>query len=102
MGKSPEASPVKSLVDELELLRECFRVCLATYGAGIDGDLARLQSALRAGAGPGAPTAARLHDLRDMLGLCRTLDVKPDKGRRKDLKKFEVLIADLKMLMESW
>ena len=101
MGKSPDVSPMKSLVEELEILRERFRVCLASYGSDIDENLTRLQQELRAHSGDGTP-AGRLQDVRDMLGLCRNLDVKPEKGRRKDLKKFEVLIADLKMLMESW
>ena len=93
---------MKSLVDELDLIRERFRICLARYGAAIDDELTRQQKQVRARAQPGLPTQARLRDLRDMLGICRGLDVKPDKGRRKDLKKFEALIADLKMLMENW
>ena len=31
--------------------------------------------------------AAQIRDLRDMITLCRTLDLKPEKGRRKDLQK---------------
>ncbi|HEY0792806.1 MAG TPA: hypothetical protein VGD78_17210 [Chthoniobacterales bacterium] len=93
---------MKSLVEELELLRACFRACLAAYGSAIDEELTRLQKEIGTRAEPGSPTQARLRDLRDMLGVCRGLDVKPEKGRRKDLKKFEALISDLKMLMESW
>ena len=61
------------------------------------------------GTGGRAATAAsagdahsEIHDLRDMLTLLRTLDVKPEAGRRKDLKKIESLVEDLRALSERW
>ena len=56
-------------------------------------------------AGTGASTASPnsvIHDLRDMLTLLRTLDVKPEVGRRKELKKIESLVEDLRLLSERW
>ena len=37
-----------------------------------------------------------------MLTLLRTLEVKPEAGRRKDLKKIESLVEDLRLLSERW
>ena len=45
---------------------------------------------------------SEIHDLRDMLTLLRTLEVKPEAGRRKDLKKIESLVEDLRLLSERW
>ena len=45
---------------------------------------------------------SEIHDLRDMLTLLRTLEVRPEAGRRKDLKKIETLVEDLRLLSERW
>jgi t-SNARE complex subunit (syntaxin) len=34
--------------------------------------------------------------------LLRHRQLKPDKGRRKDLKKIESVVSDLTMLIENW
>ena len=44
----------------------------------------------------------KIRDLRDMLTLLRHRQLKPDKGRRKDLKKIESVVDDLAMLIENW
>ena len=51
---------------------------------------------------PQASPNSELHDLRDMLTLLRTLAVKPEAGRRKDLKKIESLMEELRRLSERW
>ena len=37
----------------------------------------------------------RLHQLRDLTMMVRQRKVKPEKGRRKDLRKIDSLITDL-------
>jgi hypothetical protein len=37
-----------------------------------------------------------------MITLCRTLDLKPEKGRRKDLKKIDTLLDELQVLVQNW
>jgi hypothetical protein len=37
-----------------------------------------------------------------MLTLCRTLELKPEKGRRKDLKKIDSLIGELLLMVKNW
>ena len=58
----------------------------------------------RAANGVSAASRAQseIADLRDMLTLLRTLEIKPEAGRRKDLKKIESLVEDLRVLSERW
>jgi hypothetical protein len=37
-----------------------------------------------------------------MITLCRTLDLKPEKGRRKDLKKIDTLVEELETMVQNW
>ena len=80
--------------------------------AGAPGARAKAAAANSRGPQGGGPSAAsarsadlpnsEIHDLRDMLTLLRTLEVKPEAGRRKDLKKIETLVEDLRLLSERW
>ena len=45
---------------------------------------------------------SRGSDVRDLLMLLRALEVKPAKGRRRDLKKIENLIEELRAITERW
>ncbi len=102
MTKSLEVSPIKSLAEEIELARQRLRECLEAYGGKLDQDLAGVRANVLAQGNAAKLPAAKLRDLRDMLTLCRTLDVRPEKGRRKDLKKFEGLVEELGLLMGGW
>ena len=119
-GDAAQASPYKSAVEELDALRKTLRSTCQHYAKRIDMDIIRLRERV-AGAGeqqltadnaehapgrrkakPAAAGPGRLYDLRDMTTLLRTLDVKPLAGRRKDLKKIESLVDDLRLLVERW
>jgi hypothetical protein len=101
--KTAAALPLKPVAEELAFLRKAFKELIAAYTANIEGDIARLQSALSEGA-----TAkkrfpeSRVAELRDMLMLLRNFDVKPAKGRRRDLKKVESLVEELQAIAEHW
>ena len=41
---------------------------------------------------------ARIRDLGDMITLVRKIDTKPIKGRRRDLKKIDATVGDLREL----
>ena len=119
-GAVAQASPYKSAVQELDALRKIFRAASQHYAKRVDMEIIRLRERV-AGAGERqtakddkklapARTRARhahssnshLYDLRDMTTLLRTLDVKPLAGRRKDLKKIESLVDELRLLVERW
>ena len=117
-----EASPYKSAAEELDTLRKTFRVACRHYAERVDMEIIRLRERIalagetfrendkvKAAAGPrGRRDAARpdtgsqIHDLRDMLTVLRTLEVKPAAGRRRDLKKIEAAVDELRLLIERW
>jgi hypothetical protein len=102
MAKSLEASPMKSLAEELDFVRKSFRESIQVYSARIETQLAQIRDAvLEQVKNPNLPPA-QIRDLRDMITLCRTLDLKPDKGRRKDLKKVETLVEELHLMIRNW
>jgi hypothetical protein len=93
---------MKSLAEELDFLRKAFRDCVNVYAARLDSDLVQVREAVIEQAKNPKPPASRIRDLRDMLTLCRTLDLKPEKGRRKDLKKIDLLIEELSAMVKDW
>ncbi len=118
-----EASPFKSATEELDTLRKVFRAACRHYAERVDMEIIRLRERVataaeayhgndkvKAAAGMrGRPAAGgagdpnfQLRDLRDMLTVLRTLDVKPVAGRRRDLKKIEAAVEDIRVLIERW
>ena len=134
MKKAPtlaEASPYKSVAQELEVLRGVLRLACRQYTERVETEILRVhEQVVNAGvtaaekektelarpAGAGRPARgggaaaqskaadvlAQVHDLRDMLTLLRTMQVKPQEGRRKDLKKIETVVNDLALLTARW
>ncbi len=95
-----EASPSKAVVSELQDLRAELRESASSYAARLDAEIERVSRAVETSGGKLA--AVKIRDLRDMLTLLRHRQLKPDKGRRKDLKKIESVVNDLAMLIENW
>ena len=110
-GGAP-ASPYKSAAEELDALRKTLRAASQHYAKRIDMEIIRLrervagvgeQHATAEAKGKMSPAASsQLHDLRDIITLLRTLEVKPLAGRRKDLKKIESLVDELRLLLDRW
>jgi hypothetical protein len=104
------ASPAKSVADELRTLRQVFDSVVASYSARIHHELDEIAQAINGleltedGAlrHKNGAAAGNLRDLRDMLSLLRNLQVRPEKGRRKDLKKIDTTVGDLQLLIEHW
>ena len=115
LADASQASPYRSVVQELDALRKTFRAASQHYAKRIDMEIIRLRErvagageqqaavdAKKPAAGKFVPGDGQLYDLRDMLTLLRTLEVKPLAGRRKDLKKIESLVDELRLLIERW
>ncbi len=108
----PAASPYKSAAEELEALRKTLRLACQHYAKRIDMEIIRLRERVAGVGGEQAAAEAKgkafpggsgqFHDLRDAITLLRTLDVKPLAGRRKDLKKIESLVDELRLLLDRW
>jgi metal-dependent amidase/aminoacylase/carboxypeptidase family protein len=95
-----EASPSKAVVSELRDMRAELRESASSYAARLDAEIERVCRAVETAGGTSA--SVKIRDLRDMLTLLRHRQLKPDKGRRKDLKKIESIVSDLAMLIENW
>ncbi len=95
-----EASPSKAVVSELQDLRAELRESASSYAARLDAEIERVCKAVESAGGNSS--GPKIRDLRDMLTLLRHRQLKPDKGRRKDLKKIESVVDDLAMLIENW
>jgi hypothetical protein len=102
MAKSLEVSPIKSVAEELDLLRKSFRESVNAYAKRIETQLAQARELILAQNKDSKTQASRIRDLRDILTLCRTLDLKPDKGRRKDLKKVESALEEIQAMIQNW
>jgi len=93
---------MKSVAEELDFLRKAFRECINVYATRIETQLLQIrETVLEQTKNPKLPPS-HIRDLRDMITLCRTLDIKPEKGRRKDLKKFDTLVEELHALIQNW
>lgn len=99
---STEASPAKALLEELKSFRGLCHGTLDAIGSRIDGQLDGVKSQIEAlGLTEDLPSG-KIRDIRDMLTLLRNSGVKPEKGRRKDLKKLDSISEDLAMMTENW
>ena len=97
-----DALPVKATLDELKSLRADFRELMGHYTAAIEGQLAQLVIGITAVTAAKKIPAERLNDLRDVIMFIRDLKIKPAKGRRRDLKKIESVIEELRRIAERW
>jgi len=100
--KNAETSPVKSLVEDIGTFRDLFRATLDGLALRMDKDLAVVLAKAEGLGDPETLPNNKLRDIRDMLTLLRNADVKPEKGRKKDLKKLDSITGDLLMLVEKW
>lgn len=102
MASTEPELPIESALAEIERIRGLFREALAAYSARFEADLDALQQKIQGLATAGKIPHGCLRDLRDMLTLLRNASVKTTKGRRKELKKLDSLVADLQMITEGW
>jgi hypothetical protein len=97
-----EVSPFKSLAEELVSLRRFFGEVLQNYAARVEGELEQVHETVLAAAQDRRKSGARLRDVRDMITLLRTLELRPEKGRRRDLKRIEGILDDLRGFVDGW
>jgi len=90
-----EISPVTMLTDELDAVRRDLRRTIRAYTARLELDLAESITAVTRYKRPEELSRERLHDIRDLTIMMRKRKLKPEKGRRKDVRKLDSLIRDL-------
>ena len=94
-----ETSPVHVLENELDKLRRDLRAIVRAYAARLEIELAESRAALGLLKPVDELPRERLTEIRDLMIHVRKRKLKPEKGRRKDLRKIDSLIEDLRLLM---
>lgn len=97
--ESADASPAKSLVCDLTKLRRTLRTTGRAYLRRLETELDEIASWAKTRGGN--PEKSEIRDLGDMVTLVRKVEVKPQKGRRKDLKKLDATISELRELLRQ-
>ena len=100
--KSPDDLPVKPALEELAFVRKAFQEAAAHYVARIEGDLNAVREAVSALAAQKKVPSERVKNLRDVLLILREIELKPGKGRRRDLKKVESSVKDMRQIVDGW
>ena len=98
---APGASPERHLKSELIKLRSELRKTVRVYTARLEIQLAQSLAALPVSERGEELPRERLHQLRDLTTMVRKRKVKPEKGRRKDLRKIDSLITDLHLFLPA-
>jgi hypothetical protein len=94
-SRSRESSPVTMLEAELHGLHRDLRTTAKAYITRLENDLFICLAALRSYGPIEQVPREMLHQIRDLTIVVRNRKLKPEKGRRKDLRKIDSLIADL-------
>jgi hypothetical protein len=93
--RSQESSPVTMLESELRELHRDLRIVAKAYIARLENDLLVCLATLRSYGPIEQVPREMLHQIRDLTIIVRNRKLKPEKGRRKDLRKIDSLIVDL-------
>jgi len=89
-----EVTPATMLDAELESLRRDLRATIRAYVARMESDLAESRKTVSS-LKNGNLTRERLHEIREMMILVRNRKLKPQHGRRKDVRRIDSLIRDV-------
>jgi thioesterase domain-containing protein len=90
-----EVSPLAMLTDVLDAVRCDLRRTIRAYAVRLELDLAESIAAVTRYKRTEELSRERLHDIRDLTIMMRKRKLKPEKGRRKDVRKLDSLIRDL-------
>ena len=88
------------LTDELDAVRRDLRRTIRAYAVRLELDLAESIAAVTRYKGGEDLSRERLHDIRDLTIMMRKPKLKPEKGRRKDVRKLDCLIRDLHLIAQ--
>ncbi len=93
------ASPVESLRREMRALQRELGTVARLYTARLKDDLRREIEAVIALSLVEDPSREQGHQIREMRAVLRHRKLKPEKGRRKDLRQIDRIIEDLGVLL---
>jgi len=101
VAKKQETSPVRQLEMELHLLRRELKIAARAYTQRLERELLATAAALHKFAPAEELSREQLHRVRDFAIMVRQRRLRPEKGRRKDLRKIDSLISDLQPLLDE-
>jgi hypothetical protein len=93
--RAQESSPLTMLESELRSLHRDLRTIAKAYIARLENDLFVCLAALKSYGPIEKVPREMLHQIRELTIVVRNRKLKPEKGRRKDLRKIDSLIVDL-------
>lgn len=99
--KPAEVLPLKTATREVARFRKIMRATIGAFSKRIETALGEVDEALATLHGKKADRE-RAHNVRDILIVLRGVDVKAAKGRRRDLKRIESAVNDMRDLVEGW
>jgi len=89
------------LITDLVSLRRTLRRTGRAYLSRLEAELADVAAWASERAKERDLPKSRIRDLGDMITLVRKIDTKPLKGRRRDLKKIDATVGDLRELIAT-
>ncbi len=101
LEKKQETSPVRQLEMELQVLRRELKITARVYTQRLEQELLATAAALHKFAPAEELSREQLHRVRDFAIMVRQRRLRPEKGRRKDLRKIDSLISDLQPLLDD-
>lgn len=103
--RSPDEAQLRRLLTiELDELRAELREAIEAFRLRLEGQIAQVQETLAAPDPPEgeADRGARLATLTSAIAMLRELQVKPEKGRRRDLKQIEQALDAIRDQIIGW
>ena len=92
----------RDLLAALGMLRKLTKEVGGNYLASLQADVIDVEQAVHQAEGVEPPDRKRLSQFRAMQKAINNLDVKPQKGRRRDLKRLDQTVSKLGDMASDW
>jgi len=92
----------RDLLAALGMLRKLTKEVGGNYLASLQADVIAVEQAVHQAEGVEPPDRKRLSQFRAMLKAINDLDVKPQKGRHRDLKRLDQTVSKLGDMASDW
>jgi hypothetical protein len=92
----------RDLMAALGVLRQLTKEVGGNYLASLQTEISSIERAVREAATGGLPDRKQLSQFRAMLKTINELNVKPQKGRRRDLKRIDGVMSKLSDATSNW
>lgn len=92
----------RALTEEIDRVQSSLDDIARNYVSRLRAELAAIQRRVVEAAESRRPPRRIHDDFAEMIELARSLQVKPQKGRRKDMKRVDGLIGELQSIVDKW